>query len=34
MGMSQSMIRQYSRFGDQKRLAKAAILRLEGMGDK
>jgi len=28
-GMSQAMIRHYSRFADQRRLAKAAILRLE-----
>jgi hypothetical protein len=28
-GMSQAMIRRYSRFVDQRRLAKAAVLRLE-----
>jgi hypothetical protein len=31
-GMSQTMIRRYSRFADQRRLAKAAILRLERTG--
>jgi len=31
-GMSQAMIRRYSRFVDQRRLAKAAVLRLERTG--
>ena len=31
-GMSQPIIKRYSRFADQKRLAKAAILRLERTG--
>jgi predicted transcriptional regulator len=33
-GMSQAMIRRYSRFIDQRRLAKAAVLRLERTGRK
>jgi hypothetical protein len=33
-GMSQAMIRRYSRFADQKKLAKAAILRLERTGQE
>lgn len=33
-GMSPAMIRRYSRFGDQRRLAKAAILRLERTGQE
>jgi hypothetical protein len=31
-GMSQAIIRRYSRFVDQRRLAKAAVLRLERTG--
>jgi hypothetical protein len=33
-GMSQAMIRRYSRFADQRRLAKAAVLRLERTGQE
>jgi integrase len=33
-GMSQAMIRRYSRFVDQRRLARAAVLRLERTGRK
>jgi hypothetical protein len=33
-GMSQAMIRRYSGFADQRRLAKAAVLRLERTGQE
>jgi hypothetical protein len=33
-GMSQAMIRRYSRFADRRRLAKAAVLRLERTGQE
>jgi integrase len=33
-GMSQAIIKRYSRFADQKKLAKAAILRLERTGQE
>jgi hypothetical protein len=33
-GMSQAMIRRYSRFADQKKLAKAAVLRLRRNGPR
>ena len=33
-GMSQPIVRRYNRFADQKRLAKAAILRLERTGQE
>jgi predicted transcriptional regulator len=33
-GMSQPIVRRYSRFAGQKRLAKAAILRLERTGQE
>jgi hypothetical protein len=32
--MSQAIIKRYSRFADQKKLAKAAILRLERTGQE